>query len=57
VQVLGMLSAESLISMQRVTLEGTKIKANASANTFRREEKLEAHLTRAQEQVIRCGVL
>jgi hypothetical protein len=52
-----MLSAESLISMQRVTLDGTKIKANASGNTFRREEKLEAHLTRAQEQVIRCGVL
>jgi hypothetical protein len=28
-----------------------------SGNTFRREEKLEAHLTLAQEQVIRCGVL
>src|SRR5271169_2341519 len=40
VQVLGMLSAEGLISMQRVTLDGTKIKANASGNTFRREEKL-----------------
>jgi multidrug efflux pump subunit AcrA (membrane-fusion protein) len=51
VQVLGMLSAEGLICMQRVTLDGTKIKANASGNTFRREEKLEAHLALAQEQV------
>src|SRR6202167_5481540 len=30
VQVVGMLSAEGLITMQRVTLDGTKIKANAS---------------------------
>jgi transposase len=40
VQVQGMLSAEGLITMERVTLNGTKIKANASDNTFRRREKL-----------------
>jgi transposase len=51
VQVVGMLSAEGLISMQRVTLDGTKIKANASGNTFRRKEKLQAHLALAQKQV------
>ena len=51
VQVLGMLSAEGLITMQRFTLDGTKIKANASGNTFRRKEKLEAHLALAREQV------
>lgn len=51
VQVVGMLSAEGLISMERVTLDGTKIKANASGNTFRRKEKLEAHLALAQKQV------
>jgi transposase len=50
-QVLGMLSAEGLITLERVTLDGTKIKANASGNTFRRKEKLEAHLALAQEQV------
>jgi transposase len=50
-QVLGMLSAEGLITMERVTLDGTKIKANASGNTFRRKEKLEAHLALAQQQV------
>ena len=51
VQVLGMLSAEGLITMERVTLDGTKIKANAGGNTFRRQETLEAHLQLAREQV------
>lgn len=50
VQVVGMLSAEGLITMERVTLDGTKIKANASGNTFRRKEKIEAHLALAREQ-------
>lgn len=51
VQVLGMLSAEGLITLQRVTLDGTKIKANAGGNSFRRKEKLAAHLELAREQV------
>ena len=51
IQVVGTLSAEGLITMQRVTLDGTKIKANASGNTFRRKEKIEAHLALAREQV------
>ena len=51
VQVLGMLSAEGLITLERVTLDGTKIKANAGGNTFRRQETLEAHLQLAHEQV------
>jgi transposase len=51
VQVVGMLSAEGLITMQRFTLDGTKIKANASGNTFRRKEKIEAHLALAREQL------
>ncbi len=51
VQVLGMLSAEGLIALERVTLDGTKIKANAGGNTFRRKEKLQAHLELAREQV------
>lgn len=51
VQVLGLLSAEGLITMERVTLDGTKIKANAGGNTFRRKEKIEAHLALAREQV------
>jgi transposase len=51
VQVLGMLSAEGLITLERVTLDGTKIKAHAGGNTFRRQAKLEAHLQLAREQV------
>jgi len=51
VQVLGMLSAEGLITLERVTLDGTKIKANAGGNTFRRKEKLQAHLELARAQV------
>ncbi len=51
VQVLGMLSAEVLITLERVTLDGTKIKANAGGNTFRRQKTLEAHLQLAREQV------
>ena len=42
VPVLGMLSAEGLITLERVTLDGTKIKANAGGNSFRRKEKLES---------------
>lgn len=51
VQVLGMMSAEGLITLERVTLDGTKIKANAGSNSFRRKEKLAAHLELAREQV------
>jgi transposase len=51
VQVLGMMSAEGLITLERVTLDGTKIKANAGGNSFRRKEKLVAHLELAREQV------
>jgi transposase len=50
-QVLGMLSAEGLITLERVTLDGTKIKANAGGNTFRRQEKIAVHLAAAREQV------
>src|SRR5260370_29743384 len=49
-QVLGMLSAEGLITLERVTLDGTKIKANAGGNTFRGREKIAAHLEAAREQ-------
>src|SRR6202140_4837411 len=50
-QVLGMLSAEGLITLKRVTVEGTKIKTNAGGNGFRRQEKIAAHLAAALKQV------
>lgn len=51
VEVLGLLSAEELITMERVMHDGTKIKACASGKSFRREETLLEHLKLAQEQV------
>jgi transposase len=54
-QVLGLLSAEGLISLERVMHDGSKIKACASADTFRREEKIRAHLGAACQQVEQMG--
>lgn len=48
---LGVLSAEGLITLERITQDGTKIRANAGIDTFRGEEKLKAHLKVAREQV------
>ena len=50
-EVLGVLSAEGLVSLARVTQDGTKVKANASADTYRREGRVRAHLELASEQV------
>jgi transposase len=54
-QVLGLLSAEGLISLERVMHDGTKVKACAGADTFRREETLQAHLAAARERVEQMG--
>ncbi len=55
VQVLGLLSAEGLVSLQRVMHDGTKVKACAGGDTFRREEKIRAHLELARQQVKQMG--
>jgi transposase len=54
-QVLGVLSAEGLITLERVTLDGTRIRAWASGNTFRREATLREHLKLAEQQVQAMG--
>src|SRR5207237_10573266 len=51
VQVLGVLSAEGLVSLERVMHDGTRIEACAGANSFRREERLKQHLEAARQQV------
>ena len=51
VQVLGLLSAEGFIEMKRTTQDGTKVRANASVTSFRREERIRQHLQLAREQV------
>ena len=54
-QVLGMLSAEGLTDLKRVMQDGTKIRAQASGNSFRREGTLREHLKLAQEQIEAMG--
>lgn len=54
-QTLGLLSAEGLITLERVMHDGTKIKACAGADSFRREERIRAHLDAARGQVAAMG--
>lgn len=51
VEVLGLLSADGLITLERVMQDGTKIRANAAADSFRRQERVEQALKQAKEQV------
>ena len=54
-QVLGLLSAEGLTDLKRVMQDGTKIKAQASGNSFRHEDTIREHLKLAQEQIQAMG--
>ena len=51
VELLGVLSAEGLVSLERVMHDGTKIRADASRQSFRGEEALRAQLEMARAQV------
>ena len=55
IEVLGVLSHEGLISLERVMHDGTKVKACASDNSFHRKATLEDHLRLAREQVEQMG--
>ena len=55
VGALGVLSAEGLVSLERVMHDGTKIKACAGVDSFRREERVRAHLEAARKQVEAMG--
>jgi transposase len=54
-QVLGVLSSEGLITLERVMHDGTKVKALASGKSFRREKTLREHLERARQRVRAMG--
>ena len=54
-EVLGLLSVEGLMTLERVMHDGTKIKACASSDTFRREGRVRAHLEAARQQVAEMG--
>lgn len=47
-QVLGVLMEAGLITLKRVTQDGTRIRASAGGKSFRREEKLRACLAAAE---------
>ena len=51
VQVLGILTADGLITLERVMQDGTKIRAKAAGDSFRRKERVEQALEQAREQV------
>jgi len=53
--VLGVLSHEGLITLQRVMHDGTKVKAWASDKSFHRKATLQDHLRLAREQVEQMG--
>lgn len=48
---LGVMSAQGLVSLERVMHDGSKVRASAGADSFRREETLQAHLELARQQV------
>ena len=43
-QILGLLSADGLITLERVMQDGTKIRAKAAQDSFRRKERVEQAL-------------
>lgn len=50
-QVIALLHMKRLVTLERVTQDGTKIRADVSKKTFSREEKIRAHLKLAREQM------
>lgn len=50
-QLLGVLRADGLISLDRVTQDGTKIKAFASSKSFKRGEKIKESIRLAEEYI------
>ena len=55
IQILGVLSYEGLITLERVMHDGTKVKASAADKSFRREGTLQKHLEAARQQVEAMG--
>ena len=51
VQVLGILSMEKLVTLERVTVDGTKVRACVNKKTFSRAHKIREHLKVARQHV------
>ncbi len=50
-QVLGLLTMEKLITLERVTIDGTKVRACVNKKTFSRAQKIREHLKLARAHV------
>ena len=51
VQVLGVLTMEKLVTLERVTVDGTKVRACVNKKTFSRAQKIREHLKLARQHV------
>lgn len=54
-KILAVMMAEDLVSLNRVSQDGMRVRASAGAGSFRREERLKQFFAQAQEQVKRLG--
>lgn len=54
-QVLGLMSAEGLITLEQVVQDGTKIQAQAASDSFQGEARMGEHLERARRRVREMG--
>jgi len=52
-QSVAALLADGVVTLQRVSQDGTHVRASAGSQSFRRQEKLEEHLQKAKAQVAR----
>src|SRR5688572_196523 len=50
-QVLGILLMEKLVTLERVTVDGTKVRAHANKKTFRRQDKIREHVRVARKHL------
>lgn len=54
-QVIALLSHEGLITLERVMQDGTKVRAQAQAKTFCKEDRIQQHLAIARQHVQAMG--
>lgn len=54
-QMLGLLEKEELLSLERVMHDGTKVRAQAGSDSFRRQKTVNEHLERARKVVGEMG--
>ena len=54
-QIVASLMAAGAVTLERVAQDGMRVRASAGANSFRRQETLEAHLEEALAQVARLA--